>query len=441
MKYKRLYLPIEESARELNARLPLVFRAAARGYMVIVGDQWSMVRNLNKFMPGVVFLKGSNTVQSNWAGHARDSGHRVVAIDEEVTAMADRRFVLQGVTSQFLGRLDKFFFQGPHQHRIFLDEFPEHKDRFVVTGNPRFDLLSSSMTRSFEPDVARIRGRFGRYILVNTNFGAGNTGHGSREEFVAVCERVGYAKWDDPEDRAWFEATFSFEEQNMMRFQEMVLALRDRFPGHQIILRPHPSEDHSYWHRALAGQDRVHVVFEGAATPWMLGADILIHNTCTTGTEAMVMGVPVAAFAPYTNWVESIFLSNLVTPVFRDLGQLFKAVEAAIDDRASAVSAIKEEFGDTLSDHIALGENCGATTAILSALDELDLPAFEGSLFRAGDNKLTFVKLDEYRMRKLQLSRSDVMQNMQNIARGMGISAKLHVHRVSGSIHAIYAGE
>lgn len=439
MKYKRLYLPIEESARELNARLPLVFSAAAQGYLVVLGDQWSMIRNLDKFVPGVVFLKGSNAVQENWAGYARENGHRVVAIDEEVTAMADRRFVLQGVASQFLGKLDRFFVQGANQNRILQDAFPEHSDRFVVTGNPRFDLLSPGMTTSFQPDVARIRERFGRYILVNTNFGAGNSVYGSREKFVEVCERVGYAHWGNPEDRDWFEATFDFEEANMTHFEEMVRALEDRFTGHQIILRPHPSEDHSYWEKRLAGLDRVDVVFEGTAVPWILGSDILIHNTCTTGTEAMVMGVPVAAYCPYTNWVESIFLSNLVTPVYRNLDGLFEAVQSAIDDRQGTVSAIRDAYGGSLAEHISLNGECGASNAIMSALDEIDLPACDGSLFRGGDNNMTFVKLDEYRKRKMQLPRSDLMRSMQNIAKGMGIRAQLHVNEVTPSIHAVYA--
>jgi surface carbohydrate biosynthesis protein len=438
MRYKRLYLPIEEVARELNARLPLVLRAVASGYAVVIGDQWSMVRNLDKLLPGAVFLKGSNQIQTNWAKHAKDCGHRVVAIDEEVTAMSDKRFVLQGVTSEFLGNLDRFFLQGRNQHRIFLDAFPGHAERFAVTGNPRFDLLSPAMTRAFEGDVARIREEFGRYILVNTNFGAGNTGHGSRERFIEICERVGYARWDNPDDRAWFEATFDFEETNLVHFGEMVRALRDRFPDHQIVLRPHPSEDHTFWRRSLASEDRVHVMFAGTVVPWLLGADILIHNTCTTGTEAMVLGVPVAAYAPYTNWIESIFLSNLVTPVYRDLEGLFGAVQSAIDDRGGAVSAIRDAFGESLADHISLNGECGATEAIMAEIEGLELTPFEGHLFRNKDARLVLVALDEYRKNKMDLTRETLIQSLQNISRGLGAAAAVRVQKLSESMLAVF---
>ena len=40
-----------------------------------------------------------------------------------------------------------------------------------AVGNPRFDLLRPELRSYFADDVADLRHRYGRYILVNSNFG------------------------------------------------------------------------------------------------------------------------------------------------------------------------------------------------------------------------------------------------------------------------------
>ena len=43
------------------------------------------------------------------------------------------------------------------------------------TGNPRIDLLRREVRGYYDDDVAALRRRFGRYILLNSNFGRVNT--------------------------------------------------------------------------------------------------------------------------------------------------------------------------------------------------------------------------------------------------------------------------
>ncbi|WP_193188715.1 surface carbohydrate biosynthesis protein [Nisaea sediminum] len=435
--YKHLYLPIEESARELNARLLLLVAAVNRGYRVVIGQQWLMVHNLYNLTPGVVFFKGLNRIQANWMGLARKYGHRVAAIDEEVTAIAAKRFVLKEVSEESLPLIDRFFQQGQNQHDIYEEAFPDHHERFVITGNPRFDLLRKQFTRAFEGDAVQYRERYGRYILINTNFGFVNTVYGAPEDFIDTCERVGYAYRNDPEDAKFFKDFLELEARNMAAFQVMIRALRDRFPGHRIVLRPHPAENMATWKEALAGEERIHVVFEGSAVPWMLGADFFIHNTCTTGTEAMVLGVPVAAYASFTNWVESIFLSNLVTPVYRDLENLFGAVAAGIADREAFVAAIHAEKGAILRQHISGLDERLATGGVFHGIEQIAPEPVACSIFREGGRLKHGFRRTDYQRKKIDLDTTEFKLRLSNILKATGLGLNAEAEKIGDSLFLV----
>ncbi|MEQ8331857.1 surface carbohydrate biosynthesis protein [Nisaea sp.] len=435
--YKHLYLPIEESARELNARLLLVIAAMQAGYRVVIGQQWLLINNLQNLAPGIVFFKGSNKVQSNWMHHASKHGHRIVAIDEEVTAIADRRFVLKEICPDSLPLIDRFFLQGQNQFDIYVDEFPEHRSRFMITGNPRFDLLRKEFTQAFNEDAEKYRAQYGRYILINTNFGYVNTAWGKPENFVQVCENVGYIDRENAEDRKFLSDFYDLEVMNMAGFKVMIRKLRDRFPDHKVIVRPHPAENVEAWKDALSGEERIHVVFEGSAVPWILGADYFIHNTCTTGTEAMVLGVPVGAYAFYTNWVESIFLSNLVTPVFREMESLFSAVEMGIRDRKGAVKAIREDRDSVLRQHISGLDKILATAGIFHGVDNLEVEMSSGPVYRDGKGLKVGVQRSPYQRKKIDLGLKELNQKLTNLVKVTGIGFSAKAEKIGDSLFII----
>ncbi len=54
-----------------------------------------------------------------------------------------------------------------------------------------------------------------------------------------------------------------------------------------IIVRPHPSENHEKWCEVLPEHEKVIVKHEGNVLPWLMAAQVVIHNSCTTGIEAI----------------------------------------------------------------------------------------------------------------------------------------------------------
>jgi len=439
MARKYLYLPIEEAARELDARLLMAVHALGKGYDVVIGQQWLLIRNLRVFEPGTVFFKGTNAVQLNWMQNAKSAGHTVVAIDEEVTAIAEEKHVVKGVKKEIFDCCDRFFMQGENQSRIYKKYFGDYPDVFRITGNPRFDLLQGERRRAFVTAARDIRQKYGRYILLNSNFGCYNSAWGSFEAFVRVCKNVGFADWDNPADRRWFKASYELEKHTMDGFIKLARRLRDEFGEHRILIRPHPAENLDTWHKLFGREKGIDIVYEGSAAPWIMASDYFIHNTCTTGTEAMLLRVPVGAYAPFTNWKEKVFLSNLVTPVYRNEDDVIAATAAAIADRKACVEKIREDCSALLEEHIMFDDSDTAAARILNEIDAVAIESSNSSMLRPGRNLDHNQKMTEYQRKKISLTLKDVSQRIVDMAMLEGAKLELKVKNVGENLFHIAA--
>ena len=84
-------------------------------------------------------------------------------------------------------------------------------------------------------------------------------------------------------------------------FKQMIPMLDRTYPDQTIIVRPHPTENPKIYTELAAGCNRVKVTNEGNVVPWLMAADVVIHNGCTTGVEAYVMKVPAISYRPKIN--------------------------------------------------------------------------------------------------------------------------------------------
>jgi hypothetical protein len=85
------------------------------------------------------------------------------------------------------------------------------------------------------------------------------------------------------------------------KFQQLIPALGRAFPGYNIVVRPHPTENQEIYRQIAARCERVLVTNEGNVVPWLMATRAVIHNGCTTGVEAYVMGVPAISYRAKVN--------------------------------------------------------------------------------------------------------------------------------------------
>jgi hypothetical protein len=92
--------------------------------------------------------------------------------------------------------------------------------------------------------------------------------------------------------REYAEGLWSHKQAVFKDFQQLIPKLDRTFPKNSIVIRPHPTERQDVYNDIAARCSRVHVTNEGNVVPWILASKAVLHNGCTTGIEAFVMGVP-----------------------------------------------------------------------------------------------------------------------------------------------------
>jgi surface carbohydrate biosynthesis protein len=329
-----IYLPVETIARELDGKLLLAAEVARRGYGAIIGSKGACLRIAKKIRQGVWYDKGygDHYVGARFKRLCRVNIH-CTAIDEEGFVILDSKAYLKnrGINSGVAFRyLDSIFVWGEHQNSI-IATFDCTKGKLLVTGNPRFDLYQPRFRSYFSKKIKALHDVYGRYLLVNTNFAAGNYARSYKSSYLDGKIALGIIKCE--EDLNFYKAWRDYKESLLKEYCVMVIKLAETLPGINIVVRPHPGEELSTWVNQLKGIDNIHVCREGSASDWILGAEAVIHSGCTTGIEAVVAEIPVLRYHPiYDPRYESAF-SNSFGEGASDLSDLIFKARRIIEEK------------------------------------------------------------------------------------------------------------
>jgi surface carbohydrate biosynthesis protein len=288
---------------------------------------------------------------------AKAAGYITAAIDEEIPGLVvhDRKF--WWVSRDAVDATDLIFLPGTYNSSAFAAVFELGEGRVRRAANPRWDLLRKELRPVFADEVAELRRRYGDFILVNSNLGATNSRKGDAKQMIQGLIDQGKVDANDTELLRDLDHIVEMEVQNRAALIELLPMLVQRFPGRRIILRPHPSEVVENWWSWLADCPAVEVVREGAAVPWILAAQILVHTKCTTGVEAIALDKPSVCLVPAENPANRRYLANVVNPTATSAAGTVAEIERvlAAPDRCYS-ETMTACFRDSLSfDPVRLG--------------------------------------------------------------------------------------
>ena len=362
-----IIVPAEIKVREFDAKLLFSCVAAERGFPAITGCHNQITRRMHA-LPRGVFVSKSLTRKSRLVKHiARELGHHVVAWDEEGLVHMKPEFYQRYKLERTSVALIEALFAWGERNALSWTEWEGYEGTPIhVTGNPRCDLMLPQSRGIFDPDVEALRARHGRYLMVSSNFGRVN-------HFIP--ERTAMFRTDGMPDRREVPAEIFGTKQDpalaavrlrMMRyFETMLPALARRFPDHSVILRPHPSENPASWQELAKDHSNIVVTNEGNVLPWLLGAEAVIHNGCTTGLEAFLLGRPAIAYMPFTD-------PDYETPLPNDVSHQAQTLEKVLELAERAISADlqpSKAHHDLLAHHIAPANGKLASDKILDILE------------------------------------------------------------------------
>lgn len=292
MTYKILF-PIETAARELLFKTVLASKLASSGHECYLGAKSEIYHLFDKISPFVYFDKGYHpNVSDKIYNSIKENGGVIVNLDEEGGVdFKNCNTISKRYPEKIFECCDLIYLWGTSQYNLLKSKRVNFdKEKVVVSGHPRFELLKPEYHHLYAPEVSKIHQKYKDYILISTNMGFGNNIRG--DDFV----RQNYGKRIKNID-----TIIEFDKEKTHQIIDFVKKLSLEAP-YSIILRPHPEEDHGIYKNAFKNIKNIHVLFEGSVIPWLIGAVVMIHPDCTTGIESLMVGnQPISLMPDFDN--------------------------------------------------------------------------------------------------------------------------------------------
>ena len=362
-----LLLPIETKVREFHAKLLLAAVAAERGFQVLLGEQNAMLAQRRHLPRGIYIDKSVGRTKTGNFRRLKAAGSPVAAWCEEGLVYRDRdTYLHERVSNESLAEASLFFAWGEVQAADVRRKAPEAADKIRISGNPRFDLLRPEWRGLFAPEAEALSRRFGPYLLLNSNFSRFNHFMGYDFWIEALKQRGTITNQSQLD---FFMHWRDFLGEVFRGFTAALPVLAQAFPDHRLIVRPHPSEDHDEWRRQAQGLANVEVIYEGSVIPWLLAAEVVLHNSCTTGLEAYLLGRPVVAYRPASNEILDSELPNAVSRQAFELDELVAVIGEVLE--GGAAEAVD---GAQAARYVAALDGPLAAEQVVAALDEIAVP-------------------------------------------------------------------
>jgi len=301
-----LLIPVENQVRELDPKLLLACIAARHGFPSYIGSRREIHFHITAFPRGIYLSKSITAASDLMFRIMRNLGHEIVAWDEEALVhLPDETYYSRRLSPKAMANVSHFFAWGEDNAQLWR-QYPNlpKNAKIHTTGNPRNDLLRPELHSYYDEEVEKIQKAYGKFILVNTNFNHVNAFTPVQNLFQPVekpDEIPKFGRAAKGMSRQYAEGLRDHKRAVFEDFQRMIPALHKAFPDYGIVVRPHPTENPKIYRDIASRCDRVKVTNEGNVVPWLLATKALIHNSCTTGVEAYVMGVPAITYRASIN--------------------------------------------------------------------------------------------------------------------------------------------
>ena len=334
-----LIIPVENQVRELDAKLLFACVAAEHGFSSVLGSKQYLYFSMPRIERGVFIAKSMRARSTLMFDIIRSLGNDIVAWDEEsLVRYASPEYCTWRFSASTFSFIRHLFAWGEDDAEMF-NSFSGNKSTSVyVTGNPRADLLRRDVRGYFSDEVDQLRARFGDFILVNTNFSFVNP---FVKKLALVQTRTGggstVSRTGSGMSEAFAIGMAAHQQQIFEHFQTLVSKLGKWFPDHQIVVRPHPSEDHAVWRRIVNDDPNVHINHEGTVVPWLMASRVLVHNGCTTAVEAALLEQPAVTYQPVQSECYDYHLPNSLSHRTFELDEVRDYVEAIVNGRTGLI--------------------------------------------------------------------------------------------------------
>lgn len=358
-----LVIPVETLNREFDAKLLVALMACQHGWKTIIGNRTYLHDRLHRLPPSVYFSKGVRSGSKPIFRLLRKFGHVAVALDEEALLRPPEDVYLNMMLDRQAFNFPRLLFAWGESNAEVWRKFDGYEGTPIIEiGNPRVDMLRPELRGFYADAVERIKAEHGDFVLFSSNFSVVN-------HFIPNHVRFRVARHVDKEEaEETRDELVAHKGKLYAAFQEMLPRLAEAIAPMNLVVRPHPSENHDSWREKLGHIPNVRVLHEGPINPWLQAARALVHSSCTSAVEAAVLGTPAFSFRPVISERFDQPLSNGLSDCYGSADEIIPAIRDAAQ-RGEKVS-LPAERKRLIEHHIAALEGPLSAERILAAMEE-----------------------------------------------------------------------
>ena len=282
-----IYLPVEVEVRELVSKIHLAIRGAQKGNKVIIGQK-SILNKLIKYLDKGIYVSGG--AFSNYVPFFKnivENGFKICVLEEEGLITFKKKFYLDMRTDKnCLDFVSRYYLWGDHQYDMLASKYPSKKEKFLVTGNPRFDFLSKRNQNIYSDEINIIKGKYKNFCLVCTCFPSIN--HYDRK--LNVIEHLKSKNTlRTKESIIHYKNYQKIKKKTFKEFLKFIEEYSFINPNINIVIRPHPGESNVPYEIFTKKFKNVFIERNYSVHSWIIACQFLLHHYCTTSIEALAL--------------------------------------------------------------------------------------------------------------------------------------------------------
>lgn len=301
-KNKIVLIPIESFKRDALSRIFFGSQLNLNGIDVIIGPPMVL---LDVILPSVsnpiwigrfISLTGDSSADNRLLNTLKKQNGKIYYLHDEGAFYADDNYesslhMLHNAKLMNDDVVQYVLVWGECQKQILEKAILGNK--ILVSGMYRFDLLKP--LKAINKDLKIKYGK--NYTLINTRFPEANTLKGEVGIFdnrtLSHYLNSNYSKQYGLDDMF---AVWAVINESFSHFVYAIYRLISKNPDRLFVIRPHPAESPKFYKNAFCYFDNVIIDNEENISDHILSAELIIHNECTTGIEAIIAGKPTINF-------------------------------------------------------------------------------------------------------------------------------------------------
>ena len=386
-----ILLPVENQVRELDAKILLGYVAAQRGFVSILGPRRQVESRITSFPNSIYISKSLKSGNGRYFKILRKLGHEIVAWDEEALVhLPPETYFSRRFSIEALKHVSHLFAWGQDSADLWRQcpDFPNKKP-IHITGNPRGDLLRPGIRHFYDKIINDLKEQYGDFILINTNFNQVNAFYPVQNLFQPVKrpgEKPKLGNLAEGMTREFAQGLWDHKRLLFEDFKRLIPKIEQAFPDYNIVVRPHPGENQEIYHGIASQCQRVRVTNAGNVIPWLIAAKAMVHNGCTTGVEAYVLGLPAISYRATVNeQYDDAFhrLPNLLSYECFDSEALCETLQRVLSGQLGIENG--HEHSQLIDHHLASQNGALACESIVDILKDMSDGRFKSPKPRLND--------------------------------------------------------